>query len=83
MGSPREDNGVTKPASAFAVRKLADKLDARPSDFNLVEINEACATRCVTDSGKLGLAEEPVKGRATPCLGGGTAMTLAVEVEAE
>ena len=47
-------------APIFAVRRLADKLGVRPTDFDLVEINEAFAAQCVADIRELGLAEEQV-----------------------
>ena len=47
-------------APIFAVRKLADRLDIRPTDFDLVEINEAFAAQCVANIRELGLDEARV-----------------------
>ena len=47
-------------APIFAVRKLADRLGVRPSDFDLVEINEAFAAQCVANIRELGLDEARV-----------------------
>ncbi|MCU0502371.1 MAG: acetyl-CoA C-acetyltransferase [Anaerolineae bacterium] len=47
-------------APIFAVRKLADRLQMRPSDFDLVEINEAFAAQCVANIRELGLDEARV-----------------------
>jgi acetyl-CoA C-acetyltransferase len=42
-------------APIFAVRKLAEKLDMAPTDFDLVEINEAFAAQAVADMRALNL----------------------------
>ncbi len=47
-------------APIFAIRKLADKLDRQPFDFDLVEINEAFAAQAVADIRALGLDEGKV-----------------------
>ena len=47
-------------APIFAVRRLADGLGVRPSDFDLVELNEAFAAQCVANIRELGLDEARV-----------------------
>jgi acetyl-CoA C-acetyltransferase len=42
-------------APIFAVQKLADKLNMKPTDFDLIELNEAFAAQCVADIRELGL----------------------------
>jgi acetyl-CoA C-acetyltransferase len=47
-------------APIFAVRKLANQLGIKPTDFDLVEINEAFAAQCVANIRELGLDEARV-----------------------
>jgi len=47
-------------APIFAVRKLADQLGMKPTDFDLIELNEAFAAQCVADIRELGLDEARV-----------------------
>ncbi|HEX9115918.1 MAG TPA: acetyl-CoA C-acetyltransferase [Anaerolineae bacterium] len=47
-------------APIFAVRKLAERLDRTPRDFDLVEINEAFASQTVGDYRELALDPEKV-----------------------
>ncbi len=52
--------GRAKPHEVFvapilAVRQLSDRLDCQPTDFDLVELNEAFAAQVVTDVRALGL----------------------------
>ena len=42
-------------APIFALRKLASRLGMEPTDFDLVEVNEAFASQAVADTGALGL----------------------------
>ncbi len=47
-------------APIFAVRRLADMLGMKPTDFDLIELNEAFAAQCVADMRALGLDEARV-----------------------
>lgn len=47
-------------APIFAVRKLADQLGMKPTDFDLIELNEAFAAQCVADIRALALDETRV-----------------------
>jgi acetyl-CoA C-acetyltransferase len=47
-------------APIFAVRKLAEKLGRQPTDFDLVELNEAFAAQAVADIRALGLEMDKV-----------------------
>jgi acetyl-CoA C-acetyltransferase len=47
-------------APIYAIRKLAQRLNRAPWDFDLIEINEAFASQCVGDIRELGLDLERV-----------------------
>jgi acetyl-CoA C-acetyltransferase len=47
-------------APILALRMLAQKLGCAPTDFDLVELNEAFASQCVGDMRALGLDPERV-----------------------